>query len=275
MVEPITKSLKEELIETYNLGTLREEYEVTRAAVTTGVVLTALGLLIYGVLFGLSLSEPRDIATNILLYGLIPLATLSGIGVLVLFLGNRWVSQHRNWRISVYEHGLIYNGKGVFAIRWSSVKTIVHKITAHTSTSENGSSTTYTHTYTITCYDGTELRAKGIISGVFAGKDELIQTIEQESAPYLLEEAINSYKTGDIVHFGALDVNQVGIILSGQTLEWPDLKSFAIKGTVVSFWKQHKLLAWKSCELGDVINYEVFTRLMSEIQSGKILKTEE
>ena len=208
-----------------------------------------------------------------MLIGLIPFGVLSGIGSLVFWLGKRWVAHRRNWRIYLYEYGLIYHAQDLYPMHWSSAQSIIHKIVKHTYTyttrgrhghTHTTKHTSYTHHYKIYCKDSTELAARGVIGGsTFYGVSELIQTIEQRSAPYLLGEAIHLLKSTGQAPFGALTVNQQGLLVRGNFLPWQELKSFSISGTAVAFRKKGKWFTWQSCELGDVVNYEVFKQLVS------------
>jgi hypothetical protein len=289
MEELLAEARKDELAGTYQLGNFLKEYRVTIIAVRVGMVLLVLGIVAYLLICVITALYGPYSLPSAMLIGLIPLGILSGGGTLVFWLGKRWVARRRNWRIYLYEHGLIYHGRDLYPMHWKSVQSIIHTIVEHESSSTNSqghttSSRYYTHHYKIYCKDGTELSARGVIAkklgpfiggrpfiggGTFVGGADLIETIELRSAPYLLDEALHLLKSTGQAPFGALTVSQQGLQVREKFLPWQELESFFLSGTAVVFKKKGKWLAWQRCRLGDVVNYEVFTQLVSVLRRNR------
>lgn len=262
MVELLTGARKDELAKTYQLGSFQKEYRVTTSTVRGGMALLLLGGVAYLLTCVIAALRAPDSLVASVLIGLIPCGILSGIGTLVFWLGKRWVTRRCNWRIYLYEHGLIYHGQGLYPMHWKNVQSIIHTA----SVVYYGSGVAVGHDYKIYCKDGIELAARGVIDGTFKEKSQLIQTIEQRSAPYLLDEALNHWKSTGQVSFGKLTVNQQGLLVQGKFLPWQEFKSFSLDEALVVFRKKGKRLAWRRCPIEDIINYEVSQQLVNMLR---------
>ena len=138
---------------------------------------------------------PTILGLVIPLFGLV-FVLIGGVVLLKAFL-------NRNLRVYVHEQGLVYlkrNSNEV--IRWDQIAVVWHKVKKTTSTTRTtnpstGYTTTTTstatyHSYIVQRADG----AKVVFDDTFSRLRELGQTIERESARYLLSQAIAAFNAG-------------------------------------------------------------------------------
>lgn len=173
--------------------------------------------------------------------------------------------QNRVMRVFVYDYGLIHIGrKSRQCIYWQNVQTVWHKVVEDTSTDSDGhSKTTYIHTYTVNCIDGTQLK----LDQTFAHLLQLGRSLEVGTAPYIFPGILKMYQMSRSVVFGSVTVTPQGLSYGAKTLPWAEVKSIKIDeyyGQIV-IKKQGKLFIWASIALGDVPNVEVFRMLVQHI----------
>jgi len=104
------------------------------------------------------------------------------------------------------QHGII--------TEWSSI------------TGPSGCSGTVTtsHTYTVICLDGTQLKLDATLENL----GQLGESLERETARYLFPLALSAYQMGKPVSFGLLIVTQEGLFYESNRLLWSEVKSMKI-----------------------------------------------
>jgi hypothetical protein len=259
----------------------------TRAVYKPSTILTVIGglvTIVFGIAWAVlafdivnsavssfsSTGFPTILGLVIPLFGL--LVVLIGVVILLkAFL-------RRNLRVDVREQGLVYlkrNSNEV--IRWDQIAFVWHKVKKTTSTTSTTSpSTGYTttttststyHSYIVQRTDG----AKVVFDDTFSRLKELGQTIEQESARYLLPQAIAAFYARQSVVFGTMYVNFSGVSDGRKTLPWSELKSIKVdenNGTI-AIRKQGKWLNWSNLSLSETPNILVFEALVNSIVGSR------
>jgi hypothetical protein len=178
--------------------------------------------------------------------------------------------RNRVLRVFVYDYGLIHVGREFHqSIYWQNVEAVWHNVEKHTSTDSKGhSTTTYIHTYTVRCIDGTQLK----LDRTFARLQQLGKSIEVGTAPYIFPRVLKVYQMSQAVVFGPLTVAPWGLSYGGKTLPWTEMKSIKIDENygLIAIKKQGKLFGWASVALSDLPNVEVFRMLVQHITGLRI-----
>jgi hypothetical protein len=209
---------------------------------------------------------PTSLGLVMPLFGLV--CVLVGGAILLNALHNR------NLRVYVHEQGLVYlkrNSNEV--IRWDQIAFVWHKVKKTTSTTStrnpstghttSSTSTTTYHSYIVQRAGG----AKVVFGHTFSHLRELGQTIEHESARYLLPQATAAFNSGQPVVFGKMYVNFSGVSDGRKTLPWSELRSIKVdenNGTI-AIRKQGKWLNWSNLALSETPNILVFEALVNSI----------
>jgi hypothetical protein len=149
---------------------------------------------------------------------------LALIGAILSLLGTLMRGKHKAY---LYTSGLIYgSGTNWIAIRWDQIQQIQRRRSnAATSSSRKGS---HTYTYRLQYADGKTIDLNSYLIGI----TDLGEAIEKGVAVHLLPRALQLYKSGESVSFGAYAVNQEGITftVTKKTLPWEDVKSIGYVG---------------------------------------------
>ncbi len=185
---------------------------------------------------------------------------------------------NRNLRVYVYEHGLVFLKRDSNdVIRWDQIAFVWHKVKKITTTTRNTNpstgytttttSTTTNHTYAVQRVDG----AKFVFDRTFSRLRELGKTIEQESARYLLSQAIAAYNAGHPIMFGKMSVSFSGVSDGRKTLLWSELKSIKVdeNNGAIAIRKQGKWLNWSNISLSETPNVLVFETLVNSIVGSR------
>ena len=204
------------------------------------------------------------------LFGLI--FVLKGVVIIVKAFLNR------NLRVQVYAHGLVFIKRDSNdVIRWDQIAFVWHKVKKTTTTTHNTNPTTgYTstttstatyHIYSVQRFDG----AKFVFDRTFSRLRELGKTIEQESARYLLPQAIAAYNAGHPIMFGKMNVSFSGVSDGRKTLSWSELKSIKVdeNNGAIAIRKQGKWLNWSNISLSETPNVLVFETLVNSIVGSR------
>jgi hypothetical protein len=185
---------------------------------------------------------------------------------------------NRNLRVHVYAHGLVFLKRDSNdVIRWDQIAFVWHKVRKTTTTTgttnpstgytTTTTSTTTYHTYTLQRVDG----AKFVFDRTFSRLRDLGKTIEQESARYLLPQAITAYNAGHPILFGKMSVSFSGVSDGRKTLSWNELKSIKVdeNNGAIAIRKQGKWLNWSNISLSETPNVLVFETLVNGIVGSR------
>lgn len=185
---------------------------------------------------------------------------------------------NHNLRVQVYQHGLVLHKRNNNdVIRWDQTAYVWHKVKKSTTTTRNTNpttgyntmttSTTTYHTYAVQRVDG----ANFIFDRTFSHLRELGKTIEQESARYLVPQAIAAYNTGHQIMFGKMSVSFSGVSDGRKMLSWSELKSIKVdeNNGAIAIRKQGKWLNWSNVSLSETPNVLVFETLVNSIVGSR------
>jgi hypothetical protein len=112
---------------------------------------------------------------------------------------------------------------------------------------------------------------KFVFDHTFSRLRELGKAIEQESARYLLPQAIAAYNAGQPIVFGKMYVNFSGVSDGRKTLPWSELKSIKVdeNNGAIAIRKQGKWLNWSNLSLSETPNVLVFETLVNRIVGAR------
>lgn len=183
-----------------------------------------------------------------------------------------------NLRVQVYQHGLVFHKRNRNdVIRWDQIAYVWHIVKKTTNTTRNTNystgwtttttSTTAYHSYAVQRVDG----ANFVFDRTFSHLRELGKTIEQESARYLLPQAIAAYNAGQPIKFGNMSVSFSGVSDGRKMLSWSELKSFKVdeNNGAIAIRKQGKWLNWSNISLSKTPNVLVFEALVNSIVGSR------
>lgn len=199
-------------------------------------------------------------------------AGLSGSGDVFLFIGLALVYvvpglwwfistlRKRGLRVLVFPDGLTYTRHGkTDVIRWDDVATVLQAITR----------VQYTFTVrkcTVQLQDGNKYTFNNALRNV----EQLINTIQQQITPRILERVDEAYEAGQTVPFGKLSISRAGISQGNKTLPWDQVKRVTVDKGVITIRKQGGLLKWASVNVAETPNFFAFASMVGAEAPGSI-----
>ncbi len=259
---------------THELGELKATYKPA----TMCSVLVSLAMAAFGCFWAILSFSIIQIFSRIPMSpftGLLPtLFPLFGLLFVVFALfGLISAYKKRVLRVHIYTDGFAFLGQNTLeVVHWQEVRSVLHSVTQHrsTSTDSDGSTSTttsYHHTYTIECWPGNGVK----LDATFARLRELGKTIERETAHYLYPNAWQEYQSGRTVMFGALSVSPQGLAYQGNILPWSALNEITMNESrgFITIKQQGAFFRWANVSLSTVPNIEVFKALVNHITGGK------
>ncbi len=235
----------------YQLG----NHKATYKASMNGMMLGVLFLIISILLLLFFIYRIYDVVSTILLCICIFIIFIIGLFLFVQ------TYQDRMLRVFIYDSGLIYVGRASHqTIHWQNVQAVWHKVT----TQGADASRTTSHSYTVNCTDGTQLRLDPM---TIADLQLLGQSIEVQTARHLYPTALDTYQMGQDVVFGPLTVTQRGLSCESKFLAWMEMESIRIdkENGYIAVRKQGMRFRWGAANMADVPNVEVLRMLIQHI----------
>jgi hypothetical protein len=178
---------------------------------------------------------------------------------------------HRNTRVVVHEHGFVHFGRDkIRVIRWEQIAYVRHSVTERATTTKpkfdgtTSTTTSFHHRYSIQCFDKTKLE----LNETFPRLRSLGETIETESARYLLPAVQKALYARQSVNFGALKVDRQGLTMDKERmLAWQELQEIIVDehhGHVI-IKKRGAWQDWASFALDQIPNAVVLHALVKSI----------
>jgi hypothetical protein len=199
---------------------------------------------------------------RIIFGGLLALIGLVLILMVMVVVGGWFSRIGRQEDVHLYDHGLMYHkGKSYEAIRWDQMDEIWR-----------GSNRTETGPFVdaIRRLDGRRFNFS--IDGKLDHLRDLSQTIEKESAPYLLPQAQAAFKAGQQVVLGKMSLDPLGISVENKTITWSELESIRVdssSGQIV-LQKQGEAQPWAELYFWDIPNILILEAVLNSEFAGQV-----
>ena len=160
----------------------------------------------------------------------------------------------------VYDDGFIYGtSKGEIrrVVRWTDIESFVRRL-------EGGSSSSLAYTVcSVTCKNAESFKLS-------LGK-QFIKSVESAVVTHLYPSAQAAYLSGDVVHFGRLDVSQEGLYDTKKktTLPWNEVESIRMSKPTYGAYGYTRIRKsggkrpWASIAVGELENTGVLRRLIA------------
>jgi hypothetical protein len=99
----------------------------------------------------------------------------------------------------------------------------------------------------------------------------LADTIQIETAKFLVEPSEDNYRAGKTLEFGEISVDQKGVTIKKEFIPWQDVKDVRIGNGHLRFYRPGFWNGgWKSIPLGDVPNAPVLLKVLEECPCPKV-----
>jgi len=167
----------------------------------------------------------------------------------------------RGLRVLVFPDGLTYTRHGkTDVIRWDDVATVLQAITM------------VQHTFTVRkCTVQLQDGSKHIFNNAIRNVEQLINTIQQQVTPRILERVSEAYEAGQTIPFGKLSISQAGISKGNKTLPWDQVKRVTVDKGVITIKKQGSLLlTWASVGVAETPNFFAFASMVGAEAPGSV-----
>jgi hypothetical protein len=162
-------------------------------------------------------------------------------------------------RVQVVADGLvIHRGSQVDRCRWQDV-TSVRQLVARGY--RNGIYTGTTHLYWIDRVTGPQLVFDDLLRGVEALGD----TIQAQTLPHLLQQALDRYNSGGSVQFGKIAVSPQGVYNGKETLPWSAIQGVKLDQGFIAVNTQGQWRRWTHLRIGKTPNIYVFVAMVNRI----------
>ncbi|WP_156820092.1 DUF6585 family protein [Synechococcus sp. PCC 7336] len=193
-------------------------------------------------------------------------ACISIAGAIALCLGLTTflkVRRDRHLRISLYEHGLVYDRAKTFVlIVWSDLVTL-HTIATP---SRNNSYTAYT--CRMLCQNGTQL-AFTHTSRDLPGLAELCDRIQVELVSRQLPATLERYRDGETISFGPVAVSPIGISHRQELVPWSKIQRVSLQEGAIAVRQAGRDRRWRDANPQSVPNLFVFLSLVEHILASR------
>jgi hypothetical protein len=178
-----------------------------------------------------------------------------GLAVVYVLPGLWWfisTLRKRGLRVLVFPEGLAYTRRGkTDVIHWDDVATVLQAITR------------MQHTFTVRkCTVQLQDGSKYTFNNTLRNVEQLINTIQQQITPRILERVDEAYEAGQAVPFGKLSISQAGISKGSKTLPWDQVKRVTVDKGVITIRKQGGLLKWASVNVAETPNFFAFASMV-------------
>src|SRR5260370_37541501 len=157
-----------------------------------------------------------------------------------------------NVRCYVFKNGFIYARGGKYrVVRWDEVVAVFQKHSAGRYSSS--------HTYTVRVQKGREIQIGSAVTRVI----DLGTMIQREVTNLLLPRAIASYKSGETLSFGKVDVTIQGVNNSKEMIPWDQIDAIEGSNGLIVVKKYGRVVKWSTVREHDTPNVYVFQYLVN------------
>ena len=156
-----------------------------------------------------------------------------------------------NVRFYVFKNGFIYaRGRRYLVVCWDQVIAVFQKHAA----GRYGSS----HTYTVRVQEGRKIQIGDAVNGVV----DLGTMIQREVTNLLLPRAIASYKSGETLSFGKVNVNIQGVNNGKEMIPWDQIDAIETRNGLIVVQKYGRVMKWSTVRERETPNVYVLQNLV-------------
>jgi hypothetical protein len=156
-----------------------------------------------------------------------------------------------NVRCYVFKNGFIYaRGRKYRVVSWDQIVAVFQKHTAGRYSSS--------HTYTVRVQEGREIQIGDAVNRVI----DLGAMIQQEVTKLLLPRAIASYKSGETLSFGKVNVNRQGVNNGKEMIPWDQIDAIEVRSGLIVVQKYGRVMKWSTVREHETPNVYILQNLV-------------
>lgn len=156
-----------------------------------------------------------------------------------------------NVRCYVFKNGFIYaRGRKYRVVRWDQIVAVFQKHTAGRYSSS--------HTYTVRVQEGREIQIGDAVNRVI----DLGTMIQREVTKLLLPRAIASYKSGETLSFGKVNVNRQGVNNGKEMIPWDQIDAIEVRSGLIVVQKYGRVMKWSTVREHETSNVYILQNLV-------------
>jgi len=156
-----------------------------------------------------------------------------------------------NVRCYVFKNGFIYaRGRKYRVVRWDQIVAVFQKHTAGRYSSS--------HTYIVRVQEGREIQIGDAVNRVI----DLGTMIQREVTKLLLPRAIASYKNGEALSFGKVNVNRQGVNNGKEMIPWDQIDAIEVRSGLIVVQKYGRVMKWSTVREHETPNVYILQNLV-------------
>ena len=156
-----------------------------------------------------------------------------------------------NMRFYVFKNGFIYaRGRKYRVARWDQIVAVFQKHTAGRYSSS--------HTYTVRVQGGREIQIGDAVNRVI----DLGTIIQREVTKLLLPRTIASYKSGETLSFGKVNVNRQGVNNGKEMIPWDQIDAIEVRSGLIVVQKYGRVMKWSTVREHETPNVYILQNLV-------------
>jgi hypothetical protein len=156
-----------------------------------------------------------------------------------------------NVRCYVFKNGFIYaRGRKYRVVRWDQIVAVFQKHAAGRYSSS--------HTYTVRVQEGREIQIGDAVNRVI----DLGAMIQREVTKLLLPRAIASYKSGETLSFGKVNVNRQGVNNGKEMIPWDQIDAIEVRSGLIVVQKYGRVMKWSTVREHETPNVYILQNLV-------------
>jgi len=156
-----------------------------------------------------------------------------------------------NMRFYVFKNGFIYaRGRKYRVVHWDQVVAVFQKHTASRYSSS--------HTYTVRVQEGRVIQIGDAVNRVI----DLGTMIQREVTNLLLPRAIASYKDGETLSFGRVNVTIQGVNNGKEMIPWDQMDAIEVRNGLIVVQKYGRVMKWSTVREHETPNVYVLQNLV-------------
>jgi hypothetical protein len=243
----------------YDLGDLCHDFRVSRSdAIVAAVILPigAVGVAIYAFVQALPLLPPGR-------WPLIACGAVLGLGTAAVLIGLgmhlRRVLAGEHARVLLFEEGVVcFRSNQVTVCRFDEVREIRELYSE--------SHAIFLHTLKFLVQSGQEQMVAST-SDVLEDFARLVQLLQWQVTERMLPDAIAAFHAGQTLHFGALELTQMGVSHKGKFLPWGEVSAIETHEYWIKIKRRGAGLPWATVAAKDLVNRLLLSAIAREALS--------
>ena len=136
-------------------------------------------------------------------------------------------------------------------VRWDQIVAVFQRHTAGRYSSS--------HTYTVRVQEGREIQIGDAVNRII----DLGTMIQREVTKLLLPTAIASYKSGETLSFGKVNVNIQGINNGKEMIPWNQIDAIEVRSGLIVVQRYGRVVKWSTVQEHETSNVYVLQNLVA------------